>query len=134
MSYFKIEEFLITGEMPEQEIVDKIQHHIDVMNPVREAYGKPITVSQRSGYRPVWWEKQRGRSGNSQHCFKGKGAADYTGSDLQELLKMLILHSSYTRICYYKKQNFIHCDFKPAKGGRRLYKAVGGRWQFVQNI
>jgi hypothetical protein len=54
MSYFKIEEFLITGEMPEQEIVDKIQHHIDVMNPVREAYGKPITVSQRSGYRPAW--------------------------------------------------------------------------------
>ena len=134
MSYFKVEEFLITGETPNKDIVDKIQVHIDNMNKVREIYGSPIKVSGRSGYRPVWYERSKGRSGNSQHTYKGKGAADYTADDISKSLDCLIKHSDYTRICWYPTKNFIHCDYKIAKGGRRFYKEVGGKWIFQKNI
>lgn len=134
MSYFKVEEFLITGKMPSDEIVRKIkEYHIGVMDLVRHHFGAPIMVSSNSGYRPVEWEKSHGRSGNSQHTFRGKGAADYTASDLDKLEEYIIKFSTYTRVCRYG--SFIHCDHKKTVDNkRRYYKYVNGKWKFKKNI
>lgn len=135
MSYFKVEEFLIDGKMPSTVIVNKIKRHIAVMDIVREKFGKPIRVSSKSGYRSVSWELAHGRTGTSQHTYSGAGAADYTADDLEGLLEALIEHSTYTRICLYPKEKFIHCDFVgEGTGVRKLFTAVKGKWIFKENI
>jgi hypothetical protein len=124
-NHFKISELCIdkTKQVP-QLIADKILlHHIVVMNPVREALGEPIYVSQHSGWRPEEWEKARGRSGLSQHCFKGNslGAVDWTiggvdkhevDGDFESLFKLIVMLTPYTRIAVYPDARFIHCDYK----------------------
>lgn len=128
-NYFTLSEFYNDSENPSQEILDKIKiYHIDKMNPIRHRIGKPVQVSQKSGYRSYETEIKRGRSGNSQHCFKGKGAVDYVYTP--ELLEELKLNSDYTRICYYPHKGFIHCDYKAEK--RRYYEAdsTTNKWEF----
>ena len=130
MNYFKQSEFYSDKENPSQEVLDKIQiYHINQMNPIRHRLGIPVLVSQNSGYRSYETEISKGRSGNSQHCFKQKGAVDYVHTP--ELLTELINNSEYTRICYYPHKGFIHCDFKAEK--RRYYEAnsVTDKWEFI---
>lgn len=116
---FKISEFNISGEPIPEDVADKIlKHHILPMQKVRELFGQAIWPSQKSGYRSVKWEKEHGRSGNSQHTFKGKGAVDWTCKEgesfgvrnLDNLLHFIIEETDYKRIAVYK--NFIHCDYK----------------------
>ncbi len=130
---FTISEFNISGEPILEDVADKIlEHHIVPMQKVRDKYGAPIWPSQKSGYRSVQWEKSRGRSGNSQHTFKGKGAVDWTASDLDKLEKLIIEHTDYTRIARYN--TFIHCDYK-AKGERQYFKSDSrSRWTFINNV
>jgi hypothetical protein len=122
---FSISEFCITGQPPYQGVASAImEYHIVPMNAVRELYKAPISVSKSSGYRPRSYEQSRGRSGNSQHSFedinpKGIGAADYTGHDIDLLLKLIIENTEYTRICIYPNNGFIHCDYKPVKNIER---------------
>lgn len=124
--YFDITEFLIEPDLPiSGEIADKIQKHIDVINPIREKMVMPIGISKRSGYRSVEYEKRQGRKGTSQHCFIGDGAADYTCNDIETLYKHLC-HSEYTRVCLYPNDYFIHADFKTTGHGRFI--DVGDGW------
>ncbi len=117
MLNFTISEFLIDRENPNVpvHVVDElVRHHIPVIQKVRDKLGFPIWPSQRSGYRSVEWEHANGRSGNSEHCFKGKGAVDYTCKHPGQL--KLLFHelkkSPYLRVCYYPGKQFIHCDYK----------------------
>lgn len=128
-NYFLINEFTTEKQIP-TEVADKIQqYHINVMNPIREAFCAPILVSQNSGYRSKETELKQGRSGNSEHCFEGKGAADYTTSgDLLSLGKLLIKQSPYTRICYYPHKGFYHCDYK-AKTRETFICTDGINWK-----
>jgi uncharacterized protein YcbK (DUF882 family) len=118
-------------------VADKlICYHIAPMTKVREKLGKPIYASQRSGYRPKWYEIQRGRSGNSQHTFEDLGAIDWTTSgDLNKLLALIIEHTNYTRICYYPNNGFIHCDYKN-KLERWVYECESptSKWKRVEKI
>jgi hypothetical protein len=86
--------------------------------------GLPIWPSANSAYRPLSWEKEKGRSGNSQHVFRGNGATDWTCKDFDdnkfELLKHLINETEYTRFAIY--DTFIHCDY-----------AGLDRWVYDQN-
>lgn len=104
-------------------LAEKIYGHIDELNPVRISLGKAIIVT--SAYRPVWWEKTRGRSGDSEHTFKGEGAVDLTSFDLKGLL-LLLKETEYTRIALYPESNFIHCDYKFPERGQRYF--VGPAW------
>lgn len=112
-SYFTIDDFHNDFNIPTLEIRNKIQVHIDELNPIRKRGGFPIIISKRSGYRSRLYEISKGRSGKSQHCFIGEGAVDLTCAPehLEELLSNLLNYSSYTRICYYPLQKFIHCDW-----------------------
>lgn len=128
---FDIREFCITDEPVPQGVADKIfKYHMNPMQVVRERLEDPIIVSRRSGYRPVKWELERGRNGNSQHTFRGKGAADYRiNSDNWGLLLCLIKDwTEYSRICIYPNNSFIHCDYASDK--RIIYRAESpaGSW------
>ena len=125
--YFNIDEYCIIPGLIPQEVANKILYHISVINPIREYLGHPIYVSKKSGYRPKWYELKKGRSGNSEHCYLGKGAADYTcrKKDIRSLLYEL-LNSEYMRVCYYPDDNFIHCDFKGDI--KQYYVDYGNGW------
>lgn len=125
---FKISEFNISGEDIPEDIADKIlKWHILPAQRVRNILDIPMWASQKSGYRSLKWEKSKGRSGNSQHVFKDKGAVDWTcyrfSENKDKFLKYLIEETDYTRLAVYN--SFIHCDYKNTSTGRReLYTST----------
>ena len=121
---FTISEFNISGKPIPEDVADKIlKWHIQPMQRVRDKFKDAIWPSLKSGYRSVQWEKKNGRSGNSQHTFKGKGAVDWTcqnfSSKKDKLLKLIIEETDYTRIAVYN--SFIHCDYKVTNSMRREF-------------
>ena len=145
---FKISDFNISGEPIPEHVADTIlKHHIEPMQDVSDCMVVNVIPSIKSSYRSLKWEKEHGRNGSSQHCFgeqpdhtfdkNAKGATDWTCGDFinnkDELLKLIIEHTNYTRFCIYN--TFIHCDFKPTLSGKRqLFKVNNGRWKFTKNI
>ena len=124
---FAISDFNISGEPIPEDISDKIlKWHIIPMQRVRDILGFAIWASQKSGYRSFSWEKSKGRTGNSQHTFKGKGAVDWTcrnfADNKDKLLEAIIKETDYTRMAIYN--SFIHCDYKETdSNSRELYKS-----------
>jgi hypothetical protein len=136
---FKISDFNISGESIPEEVADKIlKWHIIPMQIVRDLLGYAMWASQKSGYRSVSWELKQGRSGNSQHTFKEKGAVDWTCRDFankkNEYLQMIIEHTDYTRIAVYN--TFIHCDYKHTTSQQReLYESdSNSKWKLIKYI
>jgi len=138
MSHFTLQEFS-KHEIP-LSVIEKIEEfqipELEEMRAELNAVNNkdatiPIIISRQSGYRPKWYELQRGRSGNSQHCYGmgSKGAVDITCptiyfDDLWEIAK----ESNYTRVCLYPNHQFIHCDFKPSN--HKLYICEDGKtWE-----
>ena len=126
---FSISEFIIEPEIDiPQEIADKIlKYHIIPLQGIRDILKSPMTISERSGYRSLDYELSRGRSGDSEHCYRGKGACDVTVSGAENLrvLGLLLLCSPYTRICFYPGDKFYHLDYK--QSDHRLY--TGPAWK-----
>lgn len=137
---FKISEFCITDDAIPVDIADKIlKYHIEPILKFRELKGFPIWASQKSGYRPYAYELKNKRSGNSQHCFKGKGAVDWTCSkeNIPVLLQWLKTFSPYKRVCYYPNNNFIHCDYLDTKSGNREYyecESQTSKWKYKNRL
>ncbi|MEK0369722.1 MAG: hypothetical protein QQN55_01005 [Nitrosopumilus sp.] len=145
---FKISDFNISGEAIPEHVADVIlEHHITPMQDVSDCMVVSVSPSIKSSYRSLKWEKEHGRSGSSQHCFgekedgtfdkDAKGATDWKCDNFielkDELLKLIIDHTNYTRLCIYN--TFIHCDFKKTSSGeRQLFKINNGRWKFIKNI
>ena len=134
---FTIQEFcILEGDIP-QVIADKIlKYHILPLQASRNRINRAISVSHKAGYRPVFYEIQKGRSGGSEHCFKedSKGGVDLVHID--ELLEDLKANSQYTRICYYKNNGFIHCDYASPTSNRRYYEcdSLTSAWKFKNNL
>lgn len=136
---FNISDFNISGKPIPEDIADKIlKWHIVPMQRVRNILGFAIWASQTSGYRSKAWEKSRGRSGNSQHTFIGKGAVDWTCRDFktekENILVNIIDETDYTRMAVYN--SFIHCDYKvTASGQRELYDSDSkSNWKFKKFV
>jgi len=128
-NYFKLSDFNISGNPIPEDVADKILlYHILPLNKVRAHLGIPVWPSAKSGYRSLSWERSKGRSGNSQHVFKGKGATDVTCEDFDEnkgaLLDALIKLTDYTRFCMY--DSFIHVDYAGLE--RWVYEDMKGGW------
>ncbi len=97
----------------EQEIIT-LDEYVAYLNKVEYATGKEVHISKRSGIRSVEYEKRKGRAGTSQHStynLPGRGAVDLVYT--KELLDYLKSDKFFTRICWYNKNGFIHCDRKP---------------------
>jgi len=136
---FNISDFNISGKSIPETVADKIlKWHILPMQRVRDIFSKAIWASQKSGYRSVSWERSHGRSGKSQHVFKGKGAVDWTCQYFalfkNDFLDLIIKQTDYTRIAVYN--SFIHCDYKRTKTGQReLYESGSdSKWKFIRFI
>lgn len=147
---FKLREFIITKPKTiSLEIADKLYwYHIIPMIPVREKMKVWLTASLHSGYRPKWWERNKGRSGNSQHTFgqidvntfdqDGKGAVDWTCNDFErnkdKLLRLIIEETEYTRMAVYN--SFIHCDHKKTASGKREVHSSDSKsnWTFIKFV
>lgn len=134
---FKTEEFCIEqNKAIPQDVATKIWvYHIIAMLKVRMLLGSPMWASQNSGYRPEAYELSVGRSGGSEHTFKGKGAVDWTCKKelLPELLKLILAHTAYTRIAVY--ENFIHCDYKATDGNRYVFDSdAKSNWVLRETI
>lgn len=124
-NHFKISEFCITPDAIPQDVADKILHNFIVpLNPIRDAVGCPVIVSKKAGFRPELYELQHDRTGTSQHCFKGKGAADLTCANITKFADLLLASSPFTRICYYWNNRFFHCDYKLSGPNRYLYLCI----------
>lgn len=141
MLHFKISEFTKHGQRlwikRKNSIIvaDKIlENFIIPLSDIRERLGTPIFIT--SGYRPRWYEIYKGRSGTSQHTFKGKGAADISCHDsrLQDLKIFLFLNSDFSRICFYPERNFFHVDYASKDNKRRYYEDTGYGWEFKDEI
>lgn len=142
---FELSEFCLDAKTVPVEVADKLlKHHILPMQEIRNRLNISITASQHSGYRSRAHELKMKRSGNSQHTFGekpdgtfangAKGAVDWTCSDLNALEKELIENSEYTRIARYK--NFIHCDYKTTKSGKREYYTSDAKsnWKLIKKL
>ena len=110
-----VSDFNITGRAIPQGIADKIvKHHLIPLWGVEEELPFKIFVSQKSGYRPHWYEIKKGRPGDSQHCFLMKGAVDLSCEDFINnkdlLLNALVSLTKYTRIAEYN--SFFHLDYR----------------------
>ena len=141
-------DFNISSQPMPEHVVDMIQlyHHYPLYR-VNECSLLNVYPSANSGYRPFWWEKARGRSGTSQHCFgerndgtfnkKNKGATDITCDDFAnnkaELFEALKDYTNYTRLCMYN--TFIHADYKNEDGGLQVFRiASNGKWEYIETI
>jgi len=78
--------------------------------------GIPLRLVVKCGYRPISWEKSKGRSGKSQHTL-GKAIdafIEIEGEDrtkiLNETFDFINKNFSHGGRAIYKKSNFIHLD------------------------
>ena len=136
---FQLEEFNISGGIVPNDIYEKIYtYHAVPMQKVRDELGFGIWPSEKSSYRTLEWELDRGRSGNSQHTYKHLGATDWTcknfAGNKDKLLKSIIKNTDYKRIAVYN--NFIHCDYKEGRSGKSLfeYNYTTRSWKFLKEI
>ncbi|MAF37138.1 hypothetical protein CL622_08560 [archaeon] len=147
-----ISDYNISGEPLPENVADLIlQNHIVPMQEVINKMPVAVAVSKKSGFRSWLWEKQKNRSGNSQHCFghqedgsfnsTAKGAADYTCDDfahqVEVFAELIAKETEYTRICIYPNKLFIHADFKhPKKNECQIFydHSDGNSWQYQKTI
>lgn len=98
----------------------------NVLDPLRERYGKPIIVN--SGYRCPKHNREVGGATNSQHL-KGE-AADIRVQDsrftVKDLAKAIIEHGKYDQLILYP--TFVHVSWKRVGLNRRevLEKTANG--------
>lgn len=129
-----IPELLIVPDMKLSAFeANELMKHAVFLSKVREESGKPLYISQRSGYRPKWYERKKGRSGNSEHATfdqEDRGATDLIYNKKQ--FQLIWDSDFYTRICYYPNNNFIHCDRKPIDGELQYFECESptSKWEF----
>jgi hypothetical protein len=144
----KISDFNISGDPIPETVADRIlEYHIIPMIAVCNAMSVCVMVSLNSGWRSWLWEISKGRSGTSQHTYgqkedgtfdeNAKGATDWTCDDFahnkDQLLRLMIIHTEYTRFCMYN--SFIHCDYKETPNNeRQLFEIDNGKWKFIKNV
>lgn len=125
--------------------------YIPALRMVRDACGLVLVPSRPRGsaggscYRPQEYERTRGRSGSSLHCFPGGslGACDLvragqlplTLTDVDKL-RAKARPVPFARMCWYPANGFVHVDYMGpgvTRRGRGFYTASGpaAPWVYV---
>lgn len=120
MKYFTITELCKSNtavqkgidNTPNQQIIDNLKQLVlNILDPLREAYGKPIIVN--SGYRSVELNRAINGAKSSQHL-KGQ-AADITGESKENNKKLFELIQSlqlpYDQLIDEQNFSWIHVSF-----------------------
>ena len=118
MKYFKEKELCCKccGQLPPfaRENIEALVEN--VLDPLRERYGKPIVVN--SGYRCPKHNKEVGGAPRSQHM--AGEATDIRPSepiDLNRLRQLIIESRKFDQLIVYK--NFLHVSWKRSRNNRR---------------
>ena len=93
-----------------------------VLDPLREAWGKPITVT--SGYRCAALNKAVGGSGTSHHC-KGMAADISTGNKVENrrLFQLIIdLGLPFTQLIDEKNFSWVHVSLDQSDVKRQVLR------------
>ena len=121
---FTLKEFFLAefySEEQQQRVLDSVTPEIlcgiqelsNNLQILRNELGVPITVN--IGFRPVWWELFRERSGTSQHCF-GFAADIYVEGvhphTVHKLLNELMLSGAIQNGGLGKYNTFTHYDIR----------------------
>lgn len=130
MKYFTIEELTRSAtattrgldNTPTPEIKANLERLVDkVLDPLREKYGKPITVN--SGYRCPELNKAVGGSKTSDHV---KGfAADLTGGSKQENEKIFNIirdNFAWTQLINERDFSWVHVSYDPNRIKKQVLK------------
>lgn len=120
MKWFNEKEFVCRccGELPPfaRENIEALVEN--VLDPLRERYGKPIIVN--SGYRCAKHNKEVGGAPRSQHmageAVDIRPIANYT-NELKRLRQLIIESRNFDQLIVYK--NFLHVSWKRQGKNRR---------------
>ena len=136
MKYFTIEELTRsdTAEVkgidntPTKEAREKLVALVDnVLDPLREMYGKPITVN--SGYRGPVLNSCIGGAKTSQHC-KGE-AADITGGNKEankRLFELIREKLPFDQLINEYDYSWVHVSYKSSGNRREVLRCVNGKY------
>lgn len=122
--YFSLEELVTTyittiaNNIPDWDSLENLLILCEkILDPLREAYGKPIIVN--SGYRSRFVNHAVGGVSSSQHL--SGCAADLSVSFNSSLLELFDLVQElklpFDQLIYYKKRRFIHVSWSPVPRG-----------------
>lgn len=108
---FRVREFACEDG---SDIVIICRELVDTLQKVRNYFGAPVTIT--SGYRTVSHNKKVGGSEDSKHMYGV--AADFVvkgvkAEKVADYLETLVPYSC--GIGVYKKENFVHLDWRPNK-------------------
>ena len=131
MKYFSFQEFERSGTayrhgidntMPEAAKKNVAVLVDEVLDPLREAWGKPITVT--SGYRCAALNKAVGGSATSHHC-KGMAADLTTGNRVENrrIFQLIIdLGLPFTQLIDEKNFSWVHVSLDPEDVKRQVLR------------
>ena len=128
MKYFTINELTRTStgldNTPSKDVQANLEYLVNnVLDKVREIYGKPIKVN--SGYRSKLVNKKVGGASNSQHT-KGE-AVDITGGNktenkmIYEIIKNL---GKYDQLINEYDFSWVHVSYVDKKNNRKQIKTI----------
>ena len=126
MKYFRKEEFecRCCGSTGSPQVGENIEALVEnVLDPVRERYGKPIYVN--SGYRCHRHNVAVGGVANSQHM-KGEAADLRIDGNPEVLARVIVENGKWDQMIIYP--TFVHVSYKRNGGNRHqvLRKTAGG--------
>ena len=111
--------------IPNLEQISKLADLVTkILQPLRDLYGNPITVT--SGYRSLAVNTKIGGASSSQHT-KGE-AADIKGFDNALLFKLIKDNFLFDQLIWEfgneKQPDWVHVSFKNGKNRKQILKAV----------
>lgn len=129
MKYFTIPELTASAtakkrkidNTPSQKVKENLENLVNaVLDPLREAYGKPITVT--SGYRSPELNKAVGGVANSHHL-SGMAADISIGSKAEnkKLFKLILsLNLPFTQLINESNYSWVHISYDPSNIKRQV--------------
>lgn len=130
---FTLEELTVTNSKlpnkPNEEQIQSLKNLVkNVLQPLRDIYGKPIKVN--SGFRSFAVNKTIGGATTSQHC-KGE-AADLDCTDNSELFSIIREHLDFDQLIWESgddiQPNWVHVSYKPKGNRKEVLRMKDGKY------
>lgn len=127
--YFTLEEMTKTSSnldnTPNEIQLDNLKALVEfILDPIREIYGKPITVN--SGYRSMLVNRRAGGTYSSQH--KLGQAADITCDDNKKLFEIIKEYCKFDQLINERNYRWIHVSYNKNKNRNEILKFTGKKY------
>jgi zinc D-Ala-D-Ala carboxypeptidase len=137
---FSLKELTVTQVSAENEPfgvqLENLQNLVDnVLQPLRDLYGKPIRVT--SGFRSSVVNKKVGGAANSQHC-KGEAAdlvADSYAENNADLFKIIRESLTFDQLIWEAGNDefpaWVHVSFRKGNNRKQVLRMINGKYQVI---